>query len=104
MSRTEVEGILALPSATASISFQGDSNYYITIITESRSFLQAKVTSREVIAMHFDKGDQVTSFAQYGLEDGHIININSRETPIVGRELSILQEIFKGILGSKPGF
>ena len=54
--------------------------------------------------MRFDKGDHVTSFAQYGLEDVHIININSRETPIVGRELSILQEIFKRILGSKPGF
>ena len=40
--------------------------------------------SREVIAVRFDKGDQVTSFAQYGLEDGRIININSRETPIVG--------------------
>ena len=37
------------------------------------------------------------------LEDGRIININSRETPIVGNELSILQDIFKGILRSKPG-
>ena len=101
MSRTEVEGILGSPSTTASINFQGDSNYYITSVTESRSFLKAKETSREVIAVRFDKGDQVTSFAQYGLEDGRIININSRETPMVGKELSILQDIFKGILGSK---
>ena len=54
--------------------------------------------------MRFDKSDQVTSFSQYGLDDGRIININSRETPVVGNELSILQDIFKGILGSKPGF
>ena len=98
MSRTEVEGILGSPSTTASINFQGDSNYYITSVTESRSFLKAKELSREVIAVRFDKGDQVTSFAQYGLEDGRIININSRETPVVGNELSILQDIFKGIL------
>ena len=104
MSKTEVEGILGSPSTTASINFQGDSNYYITSVTESRSFLKAKEISREVIAVRFDKNDQVTSFAQYGLEDGHIININSRKTPIIGEELSILQDIFRGILNSKPGF
>ena len=103
-SRSEVEGILGSPSTTASINFQGDSNYYITSVTESRSFLKAKEMSREVIAVRFDRGDQVASFAQYGLEDGRIININSRETPVVGNERSILQDLFKGILGSKPGF
>ena len=104
MSKTEVEGILGSPSTTASINFQGDSNYYITSVTQSLALsFKAKEVSREVIAVRFDKGDQVTSFAQYGLEDGRIININSRETPIVGNELSILQDIFKGILGSKPG-
>jgi outer membrane protein assembly factor BamE (lipoprotein component of BamABCDE complex) len=104
MPKTEVEGILGSPSTTASINFQGDSNYYITSVTQSRSFLKEKETSREVIAVRFDKSDQVTSFAQYGLEDGRVVNINSRETPIVGNELSILQDLFKGILGSKPGF
>ena len=104
MSLTEVEGILGSPSTTASVNFDGDSNYYITSITESRAFLQPKETSREVIAVRFDKGDQVVSFAQYGLLDGRIININSRQTPVQGGELSILQDIFKGILGSKPSF
>ena len=104
MSKTEVEGILGSPSTTASVNFQGDSNYYITSVTQSRSFLQAKEINREVIAVRFDKNDQVASFAQYGLEDGRIININSRQTPIVGNNLSVLQDIFKGILGSKAGF
>ncbi len=102
MSKTEVEGILGSPSTTASINFDGDSNYYITSITESRAFLQPKETSREVIAVRFDKNEQVASFAQYGLLDGKIININDRETPVQGGELSVLQDIFKGILGSKP--
>ncbi len=103
MSKTEVEGILGSPSSTASVNFQGDSNYYISSVTESRSFMNPKEVSREVIAVRFDKSDQVTSFAQYGLEDGRIININSRQTPVVGNELSILQDIFKGIGMSKPG-
>ena len=102
MSKTEVEGILGSPSTTASINFDGDSNYYFTSITESRAFLQPKETSREVIAVRFDKNEQVASFAQYGLLDGKIININDRETPVQGGELSVLQDIFKGILGSKP--
>ncbi len=104
MSKTEVEGILGSPSTTASVNFEGDSSYYISSVTQSRSFLQPKEISREVIAVRFDKNNQVKSFAQYGLEDGRIININSRQTPVVGNELSVLQDIFKGILGSKPSF
>ncbi len=104
MSKTEVEGILGSPSTTATVNFQGDSNYYITSVTEGRSFLQAKEVSREVIAVRFDKNNQVASFAQYGLEDGRIIDINSRQTPVVGNNLSVLQDLFKGILGSKPSF
>jgi outer membrane protein assembly factor BamE (lipoprotein component of BamABCDE complex) len=103
MAKTEVEGILGSPSTTASVNYQGDSYYYITSVTETRAFLKPKEVSREVIAVRFDQNDQVTSFAQYGLEDGRIIDINSRETPVAGSELSILQDLFRGILRSKPG-
>lgn len=102
MSRSEVEGILGSPSTTASINFQGDSNYYISSVTESRAFLNDTELKREVIAVRFDRNDQVTSFAQYGLQDGRVINLNSRQTPVVGAELSVLQDIFKGVLGAKP--
>jgi len=103
MAKSEVEGILGSPSTTASVNLQGDSYYYITSVTESRAFLAPRETSREVIAIRFDQNDQVVSFAQYGLEDGRIININSRQTPVAGSDLSVLQQLFRGILGSKPG-
>ncbi|MBC8036637.1 MAG: outer membrane protein assembly factor BamE [Rhizobiales bacterium] len=103
MAKSEVEGILGSPSTTASVNLQGDSYYYITSITEGRAFLLPKETSREVIAVRFDKNDQVQSFAQYGLEDGRIIDVNSRKTPVVGEDLSILQNIFRGMLNSKAG-
>ena len=105
MAKSEVEGILGSPSTTASINFQGDSYYYITSITERNSFFTPVETSREIIAVRFSKNDQVTSTAQYGLQDGHIININSRKTPIAGNELSILQEMFGalGLSGSGAG-
>jgi outer membrane protein assembly factor BamE (lipoprotein component of BamABCDE complex) len=96
MSKSEVEGILGSPSTTASINFQGDSYYYISSVTQGRAFLAPVETNREVIAVRFNKADQVDGVAQYGLADGKIININSRKTVIAGNEFSILREIFSG--------
>jgi outer membrane protein assembly factor BamE (lipoprotein component of BamABCDE complex) len=104
MSRTEVEGILGSPSTTASVNFDGDSSYYITSDMQTRSFLKPKELKRDVIAVRFDKQGQVDSFAEYGLEDGRIIDINSRQSPVTGAERSILQDLFKGVLNSKPSF
>jgi outer membrane protein assembly factor BamE (lipoprotein component of BamABCDE complex) len=104
MTRAEVESILGSPSTTASIVFDSDSNYYITSVTESRSFLRPRETNREVIAVRFDQNSQVASFAQYGLEDGRIIDVNTRQTPVAGKQLSILQDLFRGVLNSKPSF
>jgi outer membrane protein assembly factor BamE (lipoprotein component of BamABCDE complex) len=94
MAKTEVEGILGSPSTTASVNFQGDSYYYITSITQGRAFLDPVEIKREVIAVRFDQQDQVASVAQYGLEDGRIINLNSRKTPVPGSEFNILNELF----------
>jgi outer membrane protein assembly factor BamE (lipoprotein component of BamABCDE complex) len=101
MSKSEVEAVLGSPSTTASVNFQGDSYYYISSVTEQRAFLNPKEVDRQVIAVRFDQNDQVASFGQYGLEDGRIIDVNTRETPSAGREFSILRQIF-GNLG-KPG-
>ncbi len=103
MSKTEVEGILGSPSTTASINFQGDSYYYITSITEARSFLAPVETTREVIAVRFNKNDQVTSTAQYGLQDGRVIDINTRKTPVTGSELTLLQELLHSLGAATPG-
>lgn len=103
MSKLEVEGILGSPSTTASIAYKGDSYYYITSVTESRAFLQPKETNREVIAIRFDQGGQVQSFAQYGLQDGRIIDVNTRRTLVTGEDTSIISQIFRGIGNSKAG-
>lgn len=103
MSKLEVEGILGSPSTTASIHFKGDSYYYITSITEGRAFLTPKETSRQVIAIRFDEGERVRSFAQYGLEDGRVIDMNTNQTLVYGEDTSIIKQIFRGISGSKTG-
>lgn len=103
MAKTEVEAIMGSPSTTASINFAGDSYYYITSVTQGRAFLDPVEVKREVIAVRFDKEDQVTSVAQYGLEDGRIININSRKTPVAGQEFSLLKELFRNQTNVGPG-
>jgi outer membrane protein assembly factor BamE (lipoprotein component of BamABCDE complex) len=95
MAKPEVESIMGSPSTTASINFQGDSYYYITSVTRGRSFLDPKEINRQIIAIRFDKQDQVQSLAQYTLEDGKIINILDRTTPVVGQEFSLLKELFR---------
>jgi outer membrane protein assembly factor BamE (lipoprotein component of BamABCDE complex) len=103
MPKSEVEAVLGSPSTTASIKYQGDSYYYITSITEGRPVLGPKEINREVIAIRFDKQDQVQSFAQYGLEDGRIVAMNGNQTPVVGEDLGILQAIFRGLGNTNLG-
>jgi len=95
MAKSEVEAVMGSPSTTASVNLQGDSYYYISSTTSQRSFLTPREDSREIIAIRFNREDQVTSVAQYGLEDGRIINILDRKTPVAGQEFKILSELFR---------
>jgi outer membrane protein assembly factor BamE (lipoprotein component of BamABCDE complex) len=102
MSKTEVEGILGTPSTTASVQYKGDSYYYVTSITTSKAFMTQE-TQREVIAVRFDENGQVKSFAQYGLEDGRVIDVNSRQSPVYGEDTSVITAILRGSKGTRTG-
>ena len=97
MSKTEVEALLGSPSTTATINHTGDSYYYISSVVEQQGFLDPKEVDRKVLALRFSQLDQLESFAHYGLEDGQVIDINTRETPTRGKELSALQQILGNI-------
>ncbi len=97
MAKSEVEATLGSPSTTASIKYQGDSYYYISSRMEQRAFFTPEETDRQVYAIRFDQNDQVASLANYGLEDGQIVDFSSRKTPTAGKELTILQQIFSNV-------
>ena len=101
MAKTEVEGLLGSPTTTASINFAGDSYYYISSTTQQTAFFKPVETDRLIIAVRFDKQDRLDGVAQYGLKDGHIIDINTNKTPVVGSEFSLLKELFLGA-GQNP--
>lgn len=102
MSKLEVEGILGTPSTTASLQYKGDSYYYITSVTARKAFMTEEV-EREVIAIRFDETERVKSFAQYGLQDGRVINVNTNESAVVGADTSILTALLRGAKGTTAG-
>jgi outer membrane protein assembly factor BamE (lipoprotein component of BamABCDE complex) len=98
MSKAEVRSLLGSPSTTATVQFQGDSYYYISSKIKTSSFLENEELDRQILAVRFNQYDQVQSFGQYTLQDGQVIDMNTRETPSRGRELTVLQQMF-GNLG-----
>ena len=102
MTKMEVEGILGTPSTTASVQYKGDSYYYITSTTQSKAFLKEE-TEREVIAIRFNESGQVKSFAQYGLQDGRVIDINTNASPVVGEDTSLVSALLRSSKGTQAG-
>jgi outer membrane protein assembly factor BamE (lipoprotein component of BamABCDE complex) len=103
MSKTEVEAILGSPSTTATVNSSGDSFYYISSTMEQTAFFEPKVVDRQIFAVRFDRDDRVEKFANYGLEDGVIVDFISRETPTRGKELGVLQQLFQNLGRFDPG-
>jgi len=59
------------------------------------------VLRRQILAVYFDKQNKVTGLRHYGLEDGHVIAFESRETPARGRELTFLQQLLNATPGTQ---
>jgi outer membrane protein assembly factor BamE (lipoprotein component of BamABCDE complex) len=67
--------------------------------TEQTSLLTEKTTDQRVVAVYFDKS-RVQRIANYGIQDGKVLDSISHTTPTGGQELNYLTYIFK-IFGGK---
>jgi outer membrane protein assembly factor BamE (lipoprotein component of BamABCDE complex) len=94
-SRDTVQEKLGTPSSSA--AFGDPIWYYISSEDERYAFFHADTTSRQVLAVQFNDAGKVAEIRKYGLEDGKVIDLVSRETPTRGREMSLLQSLFGGI-------
>ena len=91
--REQVLIALGTPSTTA--DFGGEVFYYISQRTNRPVlFLNSRVIDQTVLAVYFDENSQVSQIANYGLEDGQIIDMVSRTTPTSGRDFSFLSQLF----------
>ena len=96
-SAEQVLTVLGTPSTTSTVG--GDAWYYITQKTvRTVQFLDPKVVDQRVVAVYFGPGRRVTRVANYGLEDGKVIDFITRTTPTGGQEPSFVLNALKGLL------
>ena len=113
--KSTVRAKLGSPSATS--TFDPNVWFYVSQVRAKTAFFRPKVTSREVVAVTFNKDtEQVEKVDALTLADGKVIAFNGRETPTRGRELTILEQLLgtvgrgsmlpqddENIPGNRPG-
>lgn len=89
--------LLGTPSTTSTVG--GDAWYYISQKVERPvAFMQQRVTDQRIFAVYFDKSKRVQRIANYGMEDGQIIDFITRTTPTAGAESSFLRNMMSNLL------
>jgi len=76
--------------------------YYVATTVSEYMYNAPKVIDRRVVAVEFDPNDLVAAVNVYGVEDGRIIDLQTRTTPTQGRQLTIMQQLL-GNLGTLSG-
>ncbi len=99
--KTTVQQRLGDPSTQA--TFNGTSWYYISSVEKQVAFFNPTVETRKILAIHFDKDGKVTGLQHYALKDGHIVSFETRETPALGKEMTILEQLFNATPGVPIG-
>lgn len=75
--------------------------YYISYIQNQTAFYRPRTTERSITAISFDDSDKVANVRTFALQDGRVINFDTRRTPTRGREVTFLEQIF-GSVGRAP--
>ncbi len=89
--------LLGTPTTTSTVG--GDAWYYISQVTDrSLRFMAPKVTDQRVFAVYFTKDKKVERVANYGMENGKLIDFVSRTTPTAGAESTFLKGMFINLL------
>jgi len=80
--------------------FEGDSTwYYVASRTSTYAFFATETVEREILGVVFDRAGRVAAIERYGLEDGRVVDLNTRQTVTGGRKLTFLQQ-FIGNIGN----
>jgi len=105
--KQQVAQMLGTPS---SIGTFADANwYYISRKTSTVAFLAPRVDDQSVVQVVFDDAGVVREVKQYGKGDGERIEHVARETPSVGKQLTLMEQLignlgrFNSPRGNRPG-
>jgi outer membrane protein assembly factor BamE (lipoprotein component of BamABCDE complex) len=96
-SQEQVLVVLGTPSTTATL--KGEVYYYITQKTKRPvAFMKPSVTDQTVLAVYFTADRKVERVANYGVQDGRVVDLVGNVTPTAGQERNFLEQVFKGVL------
>ncbi|MCG2842561.1 outer membrane protein assembly factor BamE [Sandaracinobacter sp. RS1-74] len=95
----------ALGRPTMAAQWSDDTWYYVSRNTKQLAFARPKPETQRVLIIRFDKAGNVAGVERRGLEQVANISPNSDRTPTLGREASLLEDLFGnlGTVGSMPG-
>jgi outer membrane protein assembly factor BamE (lipoprotein component of BamABCDE complex) len=103
MSEQQVRMNLGTPATTAVVG-TGQAYYYISSTQAQTAFFLPEEEDRKVVAVYFTPGGTVERVANYGLQDGKVIDTVSRTTPAPGgKDAGIIYQLFRN-LGKKQLF
>ncbi|WP_154645994.1 outer membrane protein assembly factor BamE [Bartonella senegalensis] len=89
--------ILALGTPSLKTKYDNEVFYYISQTRyRGMQFMKTKIIDRKVLAIYFNKNDQVTKIANYGLQDGQVFDFIAQTTPTATKEQPFLIQIIKG--------
>jgi outer membrane protein assembly factor BamE (lipoprotein component of BamABCDE complex) len=96
-SAEQVLVLLGTPSTTSTVG--GDAWYYISQKTSrSLAFMPPKLVDQHIVAVYFDKSKKVTRIANYGMNDGKVVDFSSRTTPTSGAEGTFLKNMMLNMM------
>jgi outer membrane protein assembly factor BamE (lipoprotein component of BamABCDE complex) len=94
--KSTVMSKLGTPSATS--TFDPNTWFYISQLTDRVAFYKPRVSRRDVVAINFNKETEaVAAVNTYTLKDGKVVSYNGRETPTRGREMTILEQLLGNV-------
>ncbi|MDA0997248.1 MAG: outer membrane protein assembly factor BamE [Proteobacteria bacterium] len=90
-SRADVERLIGSPS---SINAFGEETWmYIGETTETLAFFEPKVSERQVLSIAFDDNGLVKQVSAHGLDIARDIEPVGRQTPTVGKKMTVIEQI-----------
>lgn len=96
-SAEQVLVVLGTPSTTSTVG--GTAWYYISqTVDRTVAFSSPTVTDQRVLAVYFNKDKKVERVANYGLEDGKVIDFVTRTTPTGGAEQGFVKNLFRSFM------
>lgn len=101
--KDSVAAMLGRPTLTA--TFDDDTWYYVSQLTQQIAFLTPEAVYHEVVAVSFDENGNVEAINTFDKDQIVDVSLSGDATPTRGRELGFLEQLFGNIgqVGSLPG-